>query len=192
MSKVTTFWLWDLAWVYGAKTVKHYCRKSDSTWIGTCYVGESGGGCASRQTGSQSSLSGTAPGWDGAVPVGSEANLLNDTYQSADKSSPGGGQQHAQPQPLHGQPDADGVYDVRRKGIAVFYPVYLTEKDTMDIWCNGQKMETAGEFVEDGTETHFTLGNHDCCIKAVSSGKRRDGIIHTLLVDTTEIPECME
>ncbi|CAL8340821.1 unnamed protein product [Boreogadus saida] len=88
MSKVTTFWLWDLAWVYGAKTVKHHCQK-----------------------------------------------------------------------------------------------------DTMDIWCNGQKMETAGEFVEDGTETQFTLGNHDCCIKAVSCGKRRDCIIHTLLVDTTEIPE---
>ncbi|KAB5576745.1 hypothetical protein PHYPO_G00201990 [Pangasianodon hypophthalmus] len=49
----------------------------------------------------------------------------------------------------------------------------------MDIWCNGQKMETAGEFVDDGTETHFTLGDHDCCIKAVSSGRRRDGIIHT-------------
>ena len=77
--------LWILAWVYGAKTVKHHCRKSDSTWIGTCYVGESGGGCASFQTGSQSSLSGTAPGWDGAVPVGSEANHLNETYQSADK-----------------------------------------------------------------------------------------------------------
>ncbi|XP_046902809.1 fas apoptotic inhibitory molecule a isoform X2 [Hypomesus transpacificus] len=68
----------------------------------------------------------------------------------------------------------------------------VLEKDTMDIWCNGQKMETAGEFVEDGTETHFTLGDHDCCIKAVSSGKRRDGIIHTMLVDGTEIAECTE
>ncbi|XP_058642238.1 fas apoptotic inhibitory molecule a isoform X1 [Onychostoma macrolepis] len=65
----------------------------------------------------------------------------------------------------------------------------VLEKDTMDIWCNGQKMETAGEFVDDGTETHFTLGDHDCCIKAVSSGKRRDGIIHTLLVDGMEISE---
>ena len=75
--------LWILAWVYGAKTVKHHCRKSDSTWIGTCYVDcDCGGGCASCQTGSQRSLSGTAPGWDGAVPVGSEANLTNDTYQS--------------------------------------------------------------------------------------------------------------
>lgn len=49
-----------------------------------------------------------------------------------------------------------------------------------------------GEFVDDGTETHFTLGDHNCCVKAVSSGKRRDGIIHTLLVDGTEVAECTE
>ncbi|OBS59592.1 hypothetical protein A6R68_09279 [Neotoma lepida] len=46
-----------------------------------------------------------------------------------------------------------------------------------------------GEFVDDGTETHFSVGNHDCYIKAVSSGKRREGIIHTLIVDNREIPE---
>ncbi|XP_051998371.1 fas apoptotic inhibitory molecule 1-like [Xyrauchen texanus] len=68
----------------------------------------------------------------------------------------------------------------------------VLEKDTLDIWCNGQKMETAGEFVDDGTETHFSLGDHYCCIKAVSSGKRRDGIIHTLLVDGMEVNESAE
>ncbi|XP_024048271.1 fas apoptotic inhibitory molecule 1 isoform X1 [Terrapene carolina triunguis] len=68
----------------------------------------------------------------------------------------------------------------------------VLEKDTMDVWCNGKKMETAGEFVEDGTETHFSVGDHDCCIKAVSSGKRREGIIHTLIVDDREIPEVLE
>ncbi|XP_028447106.1 fas apoptotic inhibitory molecule a isoform X1 [Perca flavescens] len=68
----------------------------------------------------------------------------------------------------------------------------VLEKDTMDVWCNGQNIETAGEFVDDGTETHFSLGDHNCCVKAVSSGKRRDGIIHTLLVDGTEIAECTE
>ncbi|XP_065527443.1 fas apoptotic inhibitory molecule 1 isoform X1 [Lathamus discolor] len=71
------------------------------------------------------------------------------------------------------------------------YRVVL-EKDTMDVWCNGQKMETAGEFVEDGTETHFSVGDHSCCIKAVSSGKRKEGIIHTLIVDDREIPETVE
>ncbi|XP_048455016.1 fas apoptotic inhibitory molecule a isoform X2 [Rhincodon typus] len=68
----------------------------------------------------------------------------------------------------------------------------VLEKDTMDVWCNGKKVETAGEFVDDGTETHFTIENHDCCIKAVSSGKRREGIIHTLIMDDQEIPESAE
>ncbi|KAM5231193.1 fas apoptotic inhibitory molecule 1 isoform 1-T3 [Hipposideros larvatus] len=68
----------------------------------------------------------------------------------------------------------------------------VLEKDTMDVWCNGKKMETAGEFVDDGTETHFNVGNHDCYIKAVSSGKRKEGIIHTLIVDNREIPEILE
>ncbi|XP_076986363.1 fas apoptotic inhibitory molecule 1 [Tamandua tetradactyla] len=68
----------------------------------------------------------------------------------------------------------------------------VLEKDTMDVWCNGKKLETAGEFADDGTETHFSIGNHDCYIKAVSSGKRREGIIHSLIVDNREIPENLE
>ncbi|XP_014937967.2 fas apoptotic inhibitory molecule 1 isoform X1 [Acinonyx jubatus] len=68
----------------------------------------------------------------------------------------------------------------------------VLEKDTMDVWCNGKRMETAGEFVDDGTETHFSVGNHDCYIKAVSSGKRKEGIIHSLIVDDREIPEILE
>ncbi|XP_014707483.1 fas apoptotic inhibitory molecule 1 isoform X2 [Equus asinus] len=68
----------------------------------------------------------------------------------------------------------------------------VLEKDTMDVWCNGKKMETAGEFVDDGTETHFGLGKHACYIKAVSSGKRKEGIVHTLIVDNREIPEASE
>ncbi|XP_069377363.1 fas apoptotic inhibitory molecule 1-like [Paralichthys olivaceus] len=58
----------------------------------------------------------------------------------------------------------------------------VLEKDTMDVWCNGQKMETMGEFVDDGTETRFTLGDHECCIKATSSG-RKSGIVHHFLLD---------
>uniref|UniRef100_S4RI67 Fas apoptotic inhibitory molecule a n=1 Tax=Petromyzon marinus TaxID=7757 RepID=S4RI67_PETMA len=69
----------------------------------------------------------------------------------------------------------------------------VLEKDTMDIWCNGDKMETAGEFVEEGTETHFTLlDRHECCIKAVSSGRRREGIVHSLILNGVEVPEVLE
>lgn len=59
----------------------------------------------------------------------------------------------------------------------------VLEKDTMDVWCNGQKMDTTGEFVDDGTETHFMLGDHECCIKAASSGRKKSGIVHYLLLD---------
>ncbi|CAB1327610.1 unnamed protein product [Coregonus sp. 'balchen'] len=64
----------------------------------------------------------------------------------------------------------------------------VLEKDTMDVWFNGQKMETEGEFVDDGTETHFTVADHECCIKALSSGKKRAGIVHYLMVDGEAVP----
>ncbi|KAK7791240.1 hypothetical protein R5R35_000972 [Gryllus longicercus] len=66
------------------------------------------------------------------------------------------------------------------------YRVVL-ERDTLDVWANGQKLETTGEFVEDGTETHFTLGDTPAYIKAVTSGKRREGLVHSLVVGETVI-----
>ncbi|XP_031555721.1 fas apoptotic inhibitory molecule 1-like [Actinia tenebrosa] len=68
----------------------------------------------------------------------------------------------------------------------------VLEKDTMEVWVNGSVVETAGEFVDDGTETHFSLGRHNCCVKAVTTGKKRDGILHCLLIDDNEIPETSE
>ncbi|XP_034721558.1 fas apoptotic inhibitory molecule 1-like [Etheostoma cragini] len=68
----------------------------------------------------------------------------------------------------------------------------VLEKDTMDIWCNGQKMDAMGEFVDDGTETCFMLGGHECCIKAASGGgekkKKKNSILHFLLLDGEKIP----
>ena len=49
-----------------------------------------------------------------------------------------------------------------------------------------------GEFTDDGTETHFLIGSHEAYIKAVSSGKRREGIIHNLIMDEVEIPPAMD
>ncbi|XP_076455907.1 fas apoptotic inhibitory molecule 1-like [Babylonia areolata] len=69
----------------------------------------------------------------------------------------------------------------------------VLEKDTLDVWVNGQKMETTGEFVDDGTETHFELDNsHSAYIKATSTGKRKDGIVHTLYINDAEIPVATE
>ncbi|XP_057293704.1 fas apoptotic inhibitory molecule 1-like [Hydractinia symbiolongicarpus] len=68
----------------------------------------------------------------------------------------------------------------------------VLEKDTMDVWVNGHVLETAGEFVDDGTETHFEIGSHPCYIKAVSSGKQKQGIIHSLIVNGNLMPEAPE
>ncbi|ELT99248.1 hypothetical protein CAPTEDRAFT_152651 [Capitella teleta] len=68
----------------------------------------------------------------------------------------------------------------------------VLEKDTLDVWVNGKRMPTTGEFVEDGTETHFQIDNHSAYIKAVSSGRRKGGLIHTLYVDDIEIPLAKE
>nr|XP_043870793.1 fas apoptotic inhibitory molecule b isoform X1 [Solea senegalensis] len=63
----------------------------------------------------------------------------------------------------------------------------VLEKDTMDVWCNGQKMDTTGEFVDDGTETSFTLREHECCIKATGGSRKKSGIAHHLLLDGERI-----
>ena len=49
-----------------------------------------------------------------------------------------------------------------------------------------------GEFVENGTETHFEINNHPCYIAAVSSGKQREGIIHNLIFDGHMVLESNE
>jgi len=46
-----------------------------------------------------------------------------------------------------------------------------------------------GEFTDEGTETHFEFRNHECYVKAISSGNRKDGILHTLYVDDRLIAE---
>ncbi|XP_023338740.1 fas apoptotic inhibitory molecule 1 [Eurytemora carolleeae] len=68
----------------------------------------------------------------------------------------------------------------------------VLEKDTLDIWVNGTKVEMAGEFTDDGTETHFTIGNEPACVRAISSGHKRGGIIHSLWVHDVEVPEYTE
>ena len=68
----------------------------------------------------------------------------------------------------------------------------VLEKDTLEIWVNGKRAETAGEFTDDGTETHFAVGTQPAYVKAVSSGKRREGIVHKLYVEEHEIPEYVE
>lgn len=64
------------------------------------------------------------------------------------------------------------------------------EKDTLDIWVNGQKKETMHEFAEDGTEMAFELEpDLRGCIKTASSGHKKQGMVYILLVNDTQIVE---
>ncbi|CAF1227532.1 unnamed protein product, partial [Didymodactylos carnosus] len=72
----------------------------------------------------------------------------------------------------------------------------VLEKDTLDIWLNGKRIEADRDFADEGTETYFTIttakANHDAVVKAVSTKHHRFGIYHSLIVDGTEIPEATE
>ena len=79
------------------------------------------------------------------------------------------------------------------------------ERDALDVWLNGVKIETESGFTEDGSEMTFQIGNRQARIVgtffnrqikdltqfqflAVTSGKRREGILHQLIVDDALIP----
>ncbi|KAF7623427.1 hypothetical protein Mgra_00010254 [Meloidogyne graminicola] len=68
------------------------------------------------------------------------------------------------------------------------------EKETMDVWVNGSKVETTGEFVDEGgTKTHFEIDNKATAyILSQSSGKRQIGLVHQLYVNDALIRLCEE
>ncbi len=55
----------------------------------------------------------------------------------------------------------------------------------MDVWVNGWKANTTGEFMEHGgSRTHFEIPpNAQCYIDAESSGKRKVGLVYKLFVN---------
>ncbi len=65
----------------------------------------------------------------------------------------------------------------------------VLEKDTLDVWVNGAKAETAGVFGDEGTETHFAIAGQPAYIRAVSTGRKRTGIVHKLFIEDSEVPE---
>ena len=63
------------------------------------------------------------------------------------------------------------------------------EKDTLDVWVNGEKAMATHEFAEEGTEIHFVLKNQiNAIIKTISSGNKKEGIVYVLIVNNQEIP----
>ncbi|XP_027196759.2 fas apoptotic inhibitory molecule 1 [Dermatophagoides pteronyssinus] len=67
----------------------------------------------------------------------------------------------------------------------------VLEKDTLDVWVNGQKKETTNEFGDsEGTEITFDLTDeYNGCIKTISSGDKRKGMIYVLEVNGKQVEE---
>ena len=77
--------------------------------------------------------------------------------------------------------------------------LFFPEKETLDIWVNGKKVETESTFADEGTSMVFPLDGGDnsqegakACIRTISSGNKREGIVFCLIVDDQEIPETLE
>ena len=70
------------------------------------------------------------------------------------------------------------------------------EKTSMNVYVNGELVEEAESiFGEEGVETHFRVEDgeinktFECCIKNVSSGDKREGLMHLLFVGGVQVGE---
>ena len=66
-------------------------------------------------------------------------------------------------------------------------------RDTMSVYFKGVEVDTEGVFGEDGVETHFNIKIDDAftvgVIKTISSGNKREGMLHLLFVNNEQVPE---
>ncbi|XP_003400025.1 fas apoptotic inhibitory molecule 1 isoform X1 [Bombus affinis] len=63
----------------------------------------------------------------------------------------------------------------------------VLDKQTQNVWVNGQQTETENEFTDDGAEILFTVGDLPASIRTYSSGQKNIGITYSLCIDEIEI-----
>lgn len=59
----------------------------------------------------------------------------------------------------------------------------------LDVWVNGQQLETENVFVHNGTEIRFTFDNISAVLNSTSDSKK--GVVHKLLLDG-KLVDCSE
>ncbi|XP_074658156.1 fas apoptotic inhibitory molecule 1-like [Tubulanus polymorphus] len=62
-------------------------------------------------------------------------------------------------------------------------------KDSMDVWCNDELVETTDNFADEGAQLDFCIFDHKARITITSSGNANEGMTHTLTLDGNEVPE---
>ncbi|ODN02218.1 Fas apoptotic inhibitory molecule 1 [Orchesella cincta] len=68
----------------------------------------------------------------------------------------------------------------------------VLEKDTLDIYVNGEKVETQSDFVDGGTATHFEAANYPATLHALCTGIKKQPIIYSLTFNGEQIAEASE
>ncbi|XP_076647833.1 fas apoptotic inhibitory molecule 1 [Halictus rubicundus] len=63
----------------------------------------------------------------------------------------------------------------------------VLDKQTQNVWVNGDQIETENDFTDDGAEILFTIGEIPASIRSQSSGKKEIGLTYTLYVNDVEI-----
>ncbi|XP_055390423.1 fas apoptotic inhibitory molecule 1 [Condylostylus longicornis] len=65
----------------------------------------------------------------------------------------------------------------------------VLEKDSLNIFLNGQLRDEMAEFVDGGTDTTFEQDDNKFILMARASGNKRDGLIHSLMVNDILVSE---
>ncbi|XP_033334712.1 fas apoptotic inhibitory molecule 1 [Megalopta genalis] len=63
----------------------------------------------------------------------------------------------------------------------------VLDKQTQNVWVNGEQIETENDFTDDGAEILFAIGEIPASIRTQSSGKKEIGLTYTLYVNDVEI-----
>ncbi|KOC66366.1 Fas apoptotic inhibitory molecule 1, partial [Habropoda laboriosa] len=63
----------------------------------------------------------------------------------------------------------------------------VLDKQTQNVWVNGEQIETENEFTDDGAEILFTVGDLPAAIRTYSSGQKDIGIVYSLFINDVEI-----
>ncbi|XP_057379424.1 fas apoptotic inhibitory molecule 1-like [Daphnia carinata] len=58
----------------------------------------------------------------------------------------------------------------------------LFEKDTMDVWFNGNKIDCEVQFIDGGNQTQFSINGTVGAIRSISSGNKKVGMIHQFIL----------
>lgn len=69
----------------------------------------------------------------------------------------------------------------------------VLEKDTLNVFLNGELRDEVGEFAEEGgTDTEFARDGHVFRVSARTGQVAREGLVYRAYVDEAEMEECAE